>query len=260
MEKFTEQQISKMIIDRYHQKLLYSLESDVLFVGAGPAGLTGAYFAAKSGYNVVLLEKRLSTGGGIWGGGMAMNEVVVQESAIPVLEEFSIRYFSQEHGLYSLDAMELAAGLTAKAIQAGVTILNLTYAEDVCIHENRVTGVVANRTTVGTSFPIDPITFTTRAVVDVTGHESVVVSLLRKRNLIDPNIIKETLSEGPMDAYSGEQFVVENVKEVYPGLWISGMNVCATLGGPRMGPIFGGMIQSGKRVAENIMQSLQQPK
>jgi thiamine thiazole synthase len=34
------------------------------------------------------------------------------------------------------------------------------------------------------------------------------------------------------------------------------MSVCAVLGGPRMGPIFGGMLLSGKKVADEISVSL----
>jgi thiamine thiazole synthase len=43
-----------------------------------------------------------------------------------------------------------------------------------------------------------------------------------------------------MDAAASEAFVVERVAEAYPGLWATGMAVCATFGGPRIGPIFGG--------------------
>ena len=57
-------------------------------------------------------------------------------------------------------------------------------------------------------------------------------------------------------AAAGEAFVVDKTTEVYPGLWVSGMSVCTTLGGPRMGPIFGGMLLSGKRVAELILADL----
>ena len=59
-----------------------------------------------------------------------------------------------------------------------------------------------------------------------------------------------------MNAAAGEQFVVENVTEIFPGLWITGMSVCAALGGPRMGPIFGGMLRSGVRVAETVSAAL----
>jgi len=65
---FTDIKISKAIVDDYFRKLASSLELDVAIVGAGPAGLTAGYFIAKQGYRVSLFEKRLSVGGGIWGG------------------------------------------------------------------------------------------------------------------------------------------------------------------------------------------------
>jgi thiamine thiazole synthase len=60
--------------------------------------------------------------------------------------------------------------------------------------------------------------------------------------------------EGPMDATAGEVFVVERVATIFPGLWVTGMAVCSTFGGPRMGAIFGGMLLSGKKVADLILQ------
>lgn len=35
--------------------------------------------------------------------------------------------------------------------------------------------------------------------------------------------------------WAGERFVVDNVSELFPGLWTTGMSVCASRGGPRMG-------------------------
>jgi thiamine thiazole synthase len=59
-----------------------------------------------------------------------------------------------------------------------------------------------------------------------------------------------------MDAEEGESSVVAGVAELYPGLWVSGMSVQAALGGPRMGPIFGGMLLSGRRAAALIDRAL----
>jgi len=50
--------------------------------------------------------------------------------------------------------------------------------------------------------------------------------------------------------------VVENTSECFPGLWTAGMSVCASHGGPRMGPIFGGMLLSGRTVAAQVIRTL----
>ena len=63
------------------------------------------------------------------------------------------------------------------------------------------------------------------------------------------NELKETpISKVIVDSY------VERVAEADPGLWETGMAVGATFGGPRMGPTFGSMLLSGKRVADLILE------
>jgi len=256
MPKLKETEISRAILSSYHDKLSERVVSDVVIVGAGPAGMTAAHYLARNGLKVTIVEKRLAPGGGIWGGGMAMNDAVVQDDALPVLDEFDVRHKAWGDGLHVVDAIELAAGLCLKALQSGAVLFNLTMVEDVCVHEARVTGVVVNRTMIGGALPVDPITISSRAVLDATGHEAAAVEMLRKRGLLTKTSPGELVGEGPMDATSGEAFVACNVGEVYPGLWIAGMSVCATLGGPRMGPIFGGMLRSGQRAAELILTAL----
>jgi len=256
MKRLDETKISRAILDSYHTKMGDRIVSDVLIVGAGPAGLLAAIHLAKKGFKTTVFEKRLTAGGGTWGGGMGMNEVVVQEEALPLLDEIGVRRQHVEGPFYSLDAVELAAALTLNAVQAGAVILNLITIEDVCVHENRVTGVVANRTMISGNLHVDPIVFSGKAVLDGTGHEAFVVEAVRRRGLLEGTPAVGHHGEGPMDATSAETFVVERVAEVYPGLWVSGMSVSATFGGPRMGPIFGGMLLSGQRAAEMIATAL----
>jgi thiamine thiazole synthase len=53
-----------------------------------------------------------------------------------------------------------------------------------------------------------------------------------------------------------ESLTLENTREVFPGLYVAGMAANATFGGPRMGPIFGGMLLSGEKIANMLLQEL----
>jgi len=64
------------------------------------------------------------------------------------------------------------------------------------------------------------------------------------------------VGEKSMEAERGELQTVENTREVYPGLYVSGMAANAVYGGYRMGPVFGGMLLSGRKAAEEILTRL----
>ena len=65
------------------------------------------------------------------------------------------------------------------------------------------------------------------------------------------------IGERSLNVELGEQTTVEEtLKEIYPGLFVSGMAANGVSGSFRMGPIFGGMLMSGKKAAELICEKL----
>ncbi|MBU1398072.1 MAG: sulfide-dependent adenosine diphosphate thiazole synthase [Proteobacteria bacterium] len=246
--------ITRAIIDRYHEKLIDNLVTDVAIVGGGPSGLVAGYFLAKAGKKVVLFERKLSIGGGMWGGGMMFNEIVVQKDALHILEAFGIRYKEYQENYYTADAIEAITTLTAKSIQAGMTIFNCMSVEDVMMRPEGIVGLVINWSPVEMAgLHIDPLTVRSKFIVDATGHATEVVKVVVRKvpgELMTPSGKIE--GEQSMWADQAEQLTLENTREVFPGLYVAGMAANATVGGPRMGPIFGGMLLSGERVAREL--------
>jgi len=66
----------------------------------------------------------------------------------------------------------------------------------------------------------------------------------------------EVIGEKPMWAEVGERVILENTKEVYPGLIVAGMAANTVFGSPRMGAIFGGMLLSGKKATGIILEDV----
>ncbi|WP_297535231.1 sulfide-dependent adenosine diphosphate thiazole synthase [Thermococcus sp.] len=246
-----EIEISRAIIEAYTSELLESLSLDVAIVGAGPSGMVAGYYLAKNGAKVAIFEKKLSIGGGIWGGAMGFNKIVVQEEAREILDEFGINYRPFRNGLYVADAIETATTIASRAVKAGVRFFNMVEVEDLVLKENRVAGIVINWTPVMmTGLHVDPLTVEARFVIDATGHGAQVTGHLVRRGLL------QVPGEGPMWAERGEELTVKHTKEIFPGLYVTGMAANAIAGAPRMGPIFGGMFLSGRKAALEILEKL----
>ncbi|HON77178.1 MAG TPA: FAD-dependent oxidoreductase, partial [Spirochaetota bacterium] len=88
--ELNETTITRAIVDRFSKKLIEYTDIDVAIVGAGPSGMVAAYFLAKAGKKVAIFERKLSIGGGMWGGGMMFNEIVIQKEGKDILENFGI--------------------------------------------------------------------------------------------------------------------------------------------------------------------------
>jgi thiamine thiazole synthase len=94
-------------------------------------------------------------------------------------------------------------------------------------------------------------------VIDATGHDAEVAKYVQNKSGCMLNTpTGKVIGEKPMDADTGERTTVENTKEVFPGLYVTGMSCNAAYGAPRMGPVFGGMLLSGKKVAEELLEKL----
>lgn len=247
--------ISEAIVDSFSNEFKSNLRPEVAIAGAGPAGLTAGYYLARSGIKVVIFEKNLRVGGGMPGGGIMFNKIVVQEPAREILEEMEVRYFSYQEGYYVADSLEAVSSLTLKALRAGVKIFNLIGVEDVMVKEKEVKGLVINWEAVRmANLHVDPITVSCDVAVDATGHGCEVIGRLEKRENVKLNTpTGKIMGEGPMWAEKGEEAILECTREVFPGLYVSGMAANAAFGAPRMGPVFGGMMLSGRKVARVIL-------
>lgn len=250
--------VSRGIVAGYMEELLDYMEMDVAIGGGGPSGLTAGYYLAKAGLKVALFEKKLSMGGGMWGGGMMFNKIVVQEDGKRILDEMGIRSQEYEEGYYLADSIESASTICSKACQAGLKVFNLMEIEDVMIKEKGVEGLVINWSPVEMAgLHVDPITIGARAVIDATGHPCEVVKVLERK--MEAPLKTETgkiMGEKSMWADVAEQNIMGNVGEIYPGMYVTGMAANAVHGSPRMGPIFGGMLLSGEKVAEMLIEKL----
>ncbi len=243
--------ISRAIVTDHLNTLIEYMEMDVAVIGAGPSGLVCAALIAEKGLKVGLIEKKLSIGGGMWGGGMMFPRIVVQQEAKRLLDWFGIRSSEFSPGYYTARSVEAVTKLAAAASDAGVEFFNLTTVEDVMVKGDGVlSGLVINWQPVeATGLHVDPLTIGCTVTVDATGHDAVIAHQVSKK-CGKPEI----KGEGTMWADNAETAVVAHTKEVFPGLFVCGMAANAVFGGHRMGPVFGGMLLSGESAAEQILK------
>jgi len=248
----SEKEVTQAILEEFLKDFKDYIQSDVIIIGGGPSGLMAGRELAKNKLKTLIVERNNYLGGGFWVGGYMMNKVTFRSPSQEILDELKIPYKEYKKGLYVADGPHACSKLISAACEAGVKIASLTILDDVILKNNQVKGVVVNWAAVH-SLPkeiscLDPIGLEARFVIDATGHdEASVVKKLAERGLLKISTF------APMNLDSSEDLVVENTKEVYPGVIVTGMSAATTFGLPRMGPTFGAMLLSGKRAAEIVL-------
>lgn len=261
-----ESQVSRAMIKRYFETMYDRAVSDVVVVGAGSAGLTCAYHLASTrpDLKVTIIEANVAPGGGAWLGGQLMSPMIIRKPADAFLRELDVPY--EDEGPFVV--VKHAALFTSTLLSAvlklpNVVLMNATAVEDLIIHEDfagkqRVAGVVTNWTLVAlnhdTQSCMDPNTITAPIIVSATGHDGPMGAFSAKR-LVSAGLLKELGNMRGLDMNRAEPAIVNNTRQVAPGLIMTGMELSEHDGSNRMGPTFGAMIGSGIKAAKEAIRA-----
>ena len=250
-----EKDVTRAIVQGFARQFDEYIESDVVIIGAGPAGLMAGKIISAAGRKAFIIERNNYLGGGFWIGGYLMNKVTVRSPADRILDELGIPHEEVFPGLHVADGPHACSKLIAAACDAGVKFANMTVFEDVVLRENgRVAGAVINWSPIS-ALPrqitcVDPVAIECKLLLDATGHDACVAKKLEERGVM------KTVGFGAMWVEQSEDAIVEHTGECHPGLIVAGMAVSTVYGLPRMGPTFGGMLLSGVRAAEVALELL----
>jgi thiazole biosynthesis enzyme len=252
----SEKEITRAIANMFSETMAEYTDSDVIIIGAGPAGLTAGRDLGRMGVKTLIIEQNNYIGGGYWVGGYMMNPVTVRAPAQKIWDELGVPYRKIREGLYATWGPHACSKLIAATCDAGARFLQLTKFDDLVLKNDRVGGVVVNWMPVS-ALPrnvtcVDPVALESRIVIDASGHDSVAVKRLMDRGYVKWKGMDPLWVEGSEDA------VVNYTGEVFPGLIATGMSVTETHGLPRMGPTFGSMLLSGKKAAEIAVGKLKE--
>ncbi|MEM4207365.1 MAG: FAD-dependent oxidoreductase, partial [Candidatus Nitrosocaldus sp.] len=90
--KVSEKEITRAIAEMFHETFMEYADSDVIIIGAGPAGLMAGRDLARRGFKTLIVEQNNYLGGGFWIGGFMMNPITIRAPANKVLDELGVKY------------------------------------------------------------------------------------------------------------------------------------------------------------------------
>ena len=97
----SEKEITRTIAMMFNETVVEYSDSDVIIIGAGPAGLMAGRELAKMAVKTLIIEQNNYIGGGYWVGGYMMNPVTVESPAHKVWDELKIYLRKISEGLYA---------------------------------------------------------------------------------------------------------------------------------------------------------------
>lgn len=251
-----ESTVSREMSKRYFEDLHRLAESDVIITGAGSAGLACAYELSKHpGLKIAIIEQSVSPGGGAWLGGQLFSAMVVRKPAHEFLIEIGVPFEDKGDYVVVHHAATLTSTLLSKVMLTGrVTLFNATAVEDIVIKNGRVAGVVTNWAMVSrfghdTQSCMDPNVLESKVLVSACGHDGPFGASGVKR-LQSLGLVNKLPGMGALDMNTAEDAIVNNTREVVPGMILAGMEVAELDGSPRMGPTFGAMFLSGVKAGK----------
>ncbi|TIC54805.1 Thi4-domain-containing protein [Wallemia mellicola] len=284
-----EYETSRAMTTRYFNDMYERAISDVLIIGAGSAGLSCAFTIAteRPDLKVTIVESAVAPGGGAWLGGQLLSAMVVRKPGHNFLDKVGVPYEDEGRYVVVKHAALLTSTLLAKTLALpNVKLFNATAVEFYAQAENipssagpalwlrrrcedlivkkdfegkqRVTGIVSNWTLVSlnhdTQSCMDPNTITAPITISFCGHDGPFGAFSVKR-LASAGFV-ELGDMRALDMNKSEDQIVNQTREVFPGLIVGGMELSELDGAPRCGASFGGMFGSGVRAAYTAIESL----
>ncbi|MGQ0536886.1 MAG: sulfide-dependent adenosine diphosphate thiazole synthase [Methanobacteriota archaeon] len=276
----SEKDVTRAIVEGFAKQFNDYIESDVIIVGSGPSGLMAGRELAGMGFKTLIVERNNYLGGGFWLGGFLFNKLTARAPANKVFDELHVPSYEYVKGLYVADGPHITSALIKATCDAGAKFQNMTEFQDVVVREgNRISGIVMNWTPIH-AMPreltcVDPIAIESKVVIDATGHQAEVITKAHERGYIQiPGYqrlgIRSSVDAGAFNTFAGhdnpahgsmwieksEDAIVEHTGRIHDGLYACGMAIATAFGLPRMGPTYGAMLLSGKRVAHEVAEEL----